>query len=134
MQNNPRTERFVDYLPAILGLIIFGAGGLAVILVQTLPTIFPRWLFIFFLVSFVTGLLMPLTYFLNKRFPSKPLADRNVIIRQSLWFGIYAAVLAWLQLGRALTFPLAVILGAAMILIELLLRMWERSRWKPEAL
>ena len=134
MQNNPRTERFVDYLPAILGLIIFGAGGLAVILVQTLPTIFPRWLFIFFLVSLVTGLLIPLTYFLNKRFPSKPLADRNVIIRQSLWFGIYAAVLAWLQLGRALTFPLAVILGAAMILIELLLRMWERSRWKPEAL
>ncbi|MGB4595753.1 MAG: hypothetical protein WBI14_07580 [Anaerolineaceae bacterium] len=134
MQNNPRTERFVDYLPAILGLFIFGAGGLAVILVQTLPTIFPRWLFIFFLVSLVTGLLMPLTYFLNKRFPSKPLADRNVIIRQSLWFGIYAAILAWLQLGRALTFPLAVILGAAMILIELLLRMWERSRWKPEAL
>lgn len=134
MQNNPRIDRFIDYLPAILSLIIFGAGGLAVILVQTLPTIFPRWLFIFFLVNLVTGLFMPLTYFLNHRFPSKPLADRNVIIRQSLWFGIFAAVLAWLQLGRALTFPLAVILGAAMILIEMLLRMWERSRWKPEAL
>jgi hypothetical protein len=134
MQNNPRIDRFIDYLPAIFGLIIFGAGGLAVLLVQTLPTIFPRWLFIFFLVNLVTGLFMPLTYFLNKRFPSKPLADRNVIIRQSLWFGIYAAVLAWLQLGRALTFPLAVILGAALILVEMLLRMWERSRWKPEAL
>ena len=134
MQNSPRTDRFVDYLPAILGLIIFGTGGLAVILVRTLPTIFPRWLFIFFLVSLVTGLFMPLTYFLNKRFPSKPQADRNIIIRQSLWFGIYAAVLAWLQLGRVLNFPLAVILGAAMILVEMLLRMWERSRWKPEAL
>jgi len=134
MQNNPRVERFIDYLPAILGLIIFGAGGLAVILVRTLPTIFPRWLFIFFLVCLVTGLFMPLTYFLNQRFPSKPRADRNVIIRQSLWFGIYAAVLTWLQLGRALTFPLAVILGAALILIEMLLRIWERSRWKPEAL
>ena len=134
MQNKPRTDRFVDYLPAIIGLVLVGAGGLAVILVRTLPTIFPRWLFIFFLVCLVSGLFMPLTYFLNKRFPSKPMADRNIIVRQSLWFGIYAAVIAWLQLGRVLTFPLAVILGAAIILVEMFLRMWERSRWKPEAL
>ncbi|HNT53835.1 MAG TPA: hypothetical protein PKG95_03930 [Anaerolineaceae bacterium] len=134
MQSNHRPDRFIDFLPAIIGLILFGAGGLAVILVKTLPTIFPRWLFIFFLVIFVTGFFMPLVYFLNHRFPSKPTANRNIIVRQSLWFGIYAAVIAWLQLGRALTFVLAAILGAALILIEIFLRMWERSRWKPEPL
>ena len=94
MQSNHRPDRFIDFLPAIIGLILFGAGGLAVILVKTLPTIFPRWLFIFFLVIFVTGFFMPLVYFLNHRFPSKPTANRNIIVRQSLWFGIYAAVIA----------------------------------------
>ena len=134
MQNNRHNDRFIDFLPAILGLILLGAAGLAVILVRTLPTIFPRWLFIFFLVSLVTGLFMPLIYFLNQRFKSKPPADSSVIIRQSLWFGIFAGVLTWLQLGRVLTFTLVVIIAAAMILIEILLRMWERSRWKPEEL
>lgn len=134
MQNNRHNDRFIDFLPAILGLILLGAAGLAVILVRTLPTIFPRWLFIFFLVSLVTGLFMPLIYFLNQRFKSKPPADSSVIIRQSLWFGIFAGVLTWLQLGRVLTFTLVVIIAAAMILIEILLRVWERSRWKPEEL
>ena len=74
---------------------------------------------------------LPFVYFLNLRFPSRPPADRGVIIRQAVWVGIFVAVLAWLQLGRVLTLPLGIILGAAFILVEVLLRVWERSRWKP---
>jgi hypothetical protein len=35
-------------------------------------------------------------------------------------------------MGRVLTLPLGVIIAAVLILIEVLLRLWERSRWKPE--
>jgi len=35
-------------------------------------------------------------------------------------------------MGRVLTFPLGVILAAVFVLIEVLLRLWDRSRWKPE--
>ncbi|HOT53268.1 MAG TPA: hypothetical protein PLH68_04575 [Anaerolineaceae bacterium] len=34
--------------------------------------------------------------------------------------------------GQVLTLPLGVIIAAVLILIEVLLRLWERSRWKPE--
>ena len=127
-----KTTSFREYLPSFLLLLVIGAVGLAATLRFMLPTIGPRWLFYFFLVMVVSAIFLPFTYFLNIRFPSKPPAERNVIIRQALWFGIFVAILAWLQLGRALTFPLGVILAAAIILIEMLLRMWERSRWKPE--
>jgi len=40
-------------------------------------------------------------------------------------------LLSWLQIGRVLTFPLGIIMGVALILVEFLIRTWERSRWKP---
>ena len=43
----------------------------------------------------------------------------------------FAAMLAWLQIGRVLTPTMAIILGVALFIIEFLIRMWERSRWKP---
>jgi hypothetical protein len=55
-----------------------------------------------------------------------------VVIRQAVWFGVFAALLSWLQIGRVLTLPMGTIMGAALFLIEFLIRMWERSRWKPD--
>ncbi len=123
---------FKAYLPAFLLLIIVGGAGLVLVTLLLLPTLGPRWLFFFFLLMLVSGLALPITYFLNLRFPSKPPAERNVIVRQAVWIGVYVTLLAWLQMGRILTFPLAFILGAALVLIEVLLRLWERSRWKPQ--
>jgi hypothetical protein len=73
-----------------------------------------------------------------------PGADRNstpdcrfsqptsgVIMRQSLWVGVYGATLAWLQIGRVLTLALAVLLALGLIVIEWLLRLRERSQWNP---
>jgi hypothetical protein len=98
----------------------------------TLPTIWPRWLFFCMGVLALSGTAMPVVYFLNRRFPSNPLVKGDVILRQSLWFGIYGSMLAWLQLGRLLSPLLVLILWGVFILIEGLLRMWERSRWKPK--
>ena len=128
-QNQPIPLKF--YLPGMLVLIILGAIGIGAILTLTLPTIGPRWLFFFFIVVFVTGLFLPFTWFLNLRFPSTPPAAPQVIIRQAAWFGIFAALILWLQMGRVLTAPLGIIMAAVVILVEFLIRLWERSRWKP---
>jgi len=123
---------FKDFLPAFLVLILAGGGGLALVTFLTLPTLGPRWLFFFFLVLLVSGIALPISYLLNLRFPSKPPIENVVVIREALLAGIFLALIAWLRMGRVLTFPLAILLAAAIILIEFFLRLWERGRWKPQ--
>ncbi|HPY33016.1 MAG TPA: hypothetical protein PLO92_06055 [Anaerolineaceae bacterium] len=133
MENQePVIPPFKEFLPAFLILLAAGGGGLALVTNLTLPTLGPRWLFFFFLVLLGAGAALPAAYFLNLRFPTVPPPERAVIFRESLWAGIYVSLLAWLRMGRVLTLPLGVIIAAVLILIEVLLRLWERSRWKPE--
>ncbi len=122
---------FRSFFPLSLVLTIIGWGGLFIIIQSTLPTLGPRWLFFFLSVIALTGPSIPLVYFLNKRFPSEPPVEGMVILRQSLWVGIFGSMVAWLQLGRVLTPGLALILAGVFVLIEFLLRMFERSRWNP---
>lgn len=122
---------FKDFLITFLVLFVAGLIGLIFVIFFTVPTIAPRWLFLFFMLTTITGAALPATYYLNKRFPSNPPVGKNVILRQALWFGIYAALLSWLRIGRVLNFGLAIILAGGAVLIELLLRLWERSYWKP---
>ena len=117
-------------LPAIL-LCILGWGGISVLVTNTLPTVFPRWLFFFFLVLGVAGLLLPFVAFFNRRFQTEPPATANVIVREASWFGLFAAILSWLQMGRVLTLIMVGLLLVGFILIEFLLRLNERSQWKP---
>jgi hypothetical protein len=132
MQRDNSPQPFSYYLPAIVILIFLGGGGLYLTLTRTLPTVGPRWLLYFCLIVLGAGLFMPLTWFISRRFPSNPPAGPNVVIRQAVWFGVFAALLSWLQIGRVLTLPMGTIMGAALFLIEFLIRMWERSRWKPD--
>ena len=125
------TSTFKDFLTAFLVLFLTGWIGLVIIIFATLPTLGPRWLFFFLGVIALTGTALPITYFLNKRFPSTPPAEKYIIIRQAIWFGVYGSSLAWLQMGQVLNTSLALILAGAFIVIELLLRVWERSHWKP---
>ena len=113
-----------------LFLTITGWGGLAVIFLNTVPTLGPRWLFYFFLFLGLTGLIMPAVDFFNRRFPIKPRAGADVIIRQSVWVGLYGCVLAWLQFGRILNSGLVIFLAIGIVVIELMLRMNERSRFE----
>lgn len=120
-----------SFIPTAIILIVVGWGGLFYLFQSTLPTVGPRWLFFFLAVLALTGSILPAVAFLNRRFPSNPPATTGVIIRQSLWVGIYFPTLAWLQLGRTLTPALAVMLAAGLVLIEVLLRLRERTRWNP---
>ncbi len=72
-----------------------------------------------------------MVYFFHRRFPSRPPAEGGVILREALWFGIYASALTWMLLGKMLSLLMAFFLAGILVLIEGLLRMWERSRWKP---
>jgi hypothetical protein len=120
-----------SFIPTAIILIVVGWGGLFYLFKNTLPTVGPRWLFFFLAVLALTGTILPAVAFLNRRFPSNPPATTGVIIRQSLWIGIYFPTLAWLQLGRTLTPALAILLAAGLLLIEVLLRLRERTRWNP---
>ena len=119
-------------LPAAITLAVVGWGGLVAVVYLTLPTVGPRWLFFFLGVLALTGSALPFLAFLNRRFPSAPPTTSGVILRQSLWVGIYGTTLAWLQIGRVLTLPMALVLAIGLVIIEWLMRLREKSQWKPE--
>lgn len=112
-------------------MIIAGWGGLAILVLSSLPRVGPRWLFFFLAVVALTGTALPVMAFFNRRFPSTPAPTHAIISRQALWFGVYGATVAWLQMGRVLTPTLAILLAAGLVLIEFLLRLSEKGQWKP---
>lgn len=111
--------------------MLLGWGGIVYLGAYTTPNGGTRWLWFFTGIIAIVGTVLPIIAYLNRRFPSIPVATPLVIIRQSLWIGIYLAVLGWLQIGRVLTLPLALLLAVGLFLIEWLLRLRERSQWKP---
>jgi hypothetical protein len=128
---NQKPPTFRSILPLSIALATIGLLGLFFLIQSSLPTIFPRWVFYFFIVLAATGLALPIALFLNIRFPSKPPVDMPIVLREGIWGGVYVSLVAWLQLGRVLTSFLAGTLAIVIILIEVLLRIWERSRWVP---
>ena len=118
--------------PAAFLLTVIGWFGLVYLIIETLPTLGPRWLFFFFGVLAVTGMFLPVAAFLNRRFPTHPPAKHNVIVREASLVGFYVATLAWLQLGRVLTLGLGFLLAAGLLLVEFLIRLREKSRWEPK--
>jgi hypothetical protein len=125
---SPAVSRFV---PAAFILALIGWAGLLYLFFFTLPTLGPRWLFFFLSVLALTGSFLPAVAYLNRRFPSTPPPTPVIILRQSLWIGIYGPTLAWLQIGRVLSPLLALLLAIGFVLVEWLLRMREKSQWKP---
>ena len=120
-----------SFIPTTIVLLLLGWGGLYLIINYTDPSGGTRWLFFFANVLAFTGIALPIVAFLNKRFPTNPPPSAGVILRQAIWVGIYVPTLEWLQLGRVLTSFLAILLALGFILIEWLLRIRERSQWKP---
>jgi hypothetical protein len=112
-------------------LMIVGWGGLYLLVNQTLPFVWPRWGFFALVLMALTGTAMPIVYFFHRRFPSEKPAESNVIVRQALWFGVYGATLAWLQLGRLVTVYVILGLAAGLAAIEYFTRLREKAHWKP---
>ncbi len=113
-------------------LALIGWGGIALLVIFTLPTLGPRWLLFFLVVIAMSGTAMPVSAFLNMRFPSDPPVGGAVILRQSVWAGCYMSIILWLQLGRVLNPILAIFLAAGFIAIEFFIRIRERSQFTPE--
>ena len=128
MRTSPAVSSFI---PAALILALIGWGGLFVLINSSIPTVGPRWLFFFLGVLALTGSALLPVAFLNRRFPTTPPATNGAIFREAIWIGIFLPTLAWLQLGRVLTPALALLLAVGLSAIELLLRLRERSQWKP---
>jgi hypothetical protein len=123
---------FRNFFWACVLLCLFGWGGLAILVVITLPTMGPRWLFYFLLMCGVSGLALPVTYFINRRFMSKPPAEGGVIVRQAIWIGFYACTMIWMRSGGFLNPVMALALALGFLAVEVLLRIREMSLWKPK--
>lgn len=129
--NTQKLPPFWTFLFVSLVLALVGWGGLAMLIVVAQPTLAPRWLFFFLFMLALTGTALPVTYFLNRRFPTTPPVDGSVVLREAMWVGVYGSLLAWLQLGRVLTTGLIFVLAMGLLLVEFLLRISERSQWSP---
>jgi hypothetical protein len=106
--------------------VLGGWGGLALLLNYSLPTVWARWSFFALLVLACAGTALPISYWLNSLFATPP-AEPQVIVRQSIVVGFYFALIAWLQIGRFLTFTLALWIALGLAAIEYLLRLRETS-------
>jgi hypothetical protein len=125
------TPGFKSYLFSSLALVILGIGGLYFLVNQTLPFVWYRWSFFVLLIMALTGVFLPVVYFFHRRFPGEKPAEPNIIVRQAIWFGVYGATLAWLQLGRLVTVYVILGLAGGLVAIEYFLRLREKSRWQP---
>lgn len=122
-----------QYITSALFLILIGWGGLALVIFvfELPPLVWARWGFFALWFIGLTGIALPIAYFLNLRFPSSPPAESPAIVRQAIWVGVYGSILAWLQLGHLITLWVWIGLAGGLIAIEYLVRLRERSRWQP---
>lgn len=118
---------FRPFLFSTILLIVGGWGGLALLLNYSVPSLWPRWGFFALLILAGTGTSLPVSYWINTSFPSKPPAEPRVIVRQSVSVGVYLAVLAWLSIGRVLNLSITVWLALGVAAIEYLVRLRETS-------
>ena len=118
---------FRQYLLSTLALILIGWGGLALLLIYSVPFVWARWGFYVFGIMALTGTTLPVVYFLHRRFPTNPRAEPNVIVRQAMWVGVYGATLAWLQLGRLVTLYVILGLAGGLIATEYFIRLREKA-------
>ncbi|MBE2202022.1 MAG: hypothetical protein IAE79_25665 [Anaerolinea sp.] len=71
----------------------------------------------------VTGLALPLAYFLNKRFGRQTTFPPFLVtLRQAMWIGLWAAFCVWLQMNRMFGLAIAVLVATFFLLFEVLLQ------------
>jgi hypothetical protein len=85
--------------------------------------LWPRWAFFALVVVAFTGTALPISFLWNQRFLSN---RAGVVVRQAIWVGLYAAILAWLSIGRILNFSVALWFVLGFIGLEFLLLLRER--------
>ncbi len=131
MPDRPSSHHPEVLISAIV-LAAIGWPGLYLLMHATQPTVGPRWLFFFLLTIAATGTALPFVWLLRRRFAPDAAVPAGVLLRQGIWVGLYVGLLVWLQVNRGLEISLAILLGLALIVFEWLLRLMERSTWRPE--
>ncbi len=132
MEPRPNSS-FSPFLASSISLFVLGWGAAAFAIFALTPTVWARWLLFFGGTLGLTGLAMPVTWFLNLRFPSEPPVGSTVIVRQAIWVGVYGVLLVWLQQARLVTLWIGLGLAIGLVAIEYLIRMREKARWQPKS-
>lgn len=136
MNQNPLPDALTERIPPdhvgmLAASVVMGVLawlGLFV-LIQTQP---PRiggqlWLFFVLLCVAVTCTVLPFVRYVNVRVTplTRDLPPSGVILRQSVWFGLFVMICAWLQIPRVLSLPMALLLALAFAGVEIFLRVRE---------
>lgn len=123
-----------DHLGVLISaavMIVVGWGGLYLLMSSQPPLLaWQLWVFFVLLHVGVTGIAIPIVRYLNVRLTpiAVPLPPGGIIVRQSVWIGLYTVTCAWLQIPRVLTPVVAVLLALVFIAIEVFLRIREIPR------
>ncbi|MCK5633501.1 MAG: hypothetical protein KAI06_00350 [Anaerolineales bacterium] len=125
------SSSYRSLLIAAIILAIIGWLGLFLLLVGTLPTVGPRWLFFFLLALAITGTTLPFIWLLHRRFAEQPDLPAVILLRRALLVTLYSELCIWLQINRSLTLSLSILLGLGLVAIEWFLRRLDRSSWRP---
>ena len=75
----------------------------------------------------VTGLTLPLTAFLNKRFVGMRNPPFLATLRQAIWVGLWVSFCVWLQMNRTLGLAVAGLVAGVLIMFEVLLQVRTRA-------
>ena len=115
-------------------LAVVGWSGLLWMLTNTLPTVPNRWTFYLLLHVALAGTALPFIRLLHRRFSrSGGLYVRaGVMVRQATWFGLFGTLVAWLRIPRLLSGPVVLIIALGFVSVEALLRLRERTQWRPD--
>jgi hypothetical protein len=105
-------------------MMVAGWGGLYYLITTQIPRIGQRWMFFVLVQIAVAGTVMPFLRYINVRLTpiTRAIPPSGVIVRQSVWFGLFVVTCAWLQIPRVLTIPIMFFLALAFVVIELFLR------------
>ena len=126
--NAPERPRLpADHIGALIAaalMIPLGWGGLYLLVISTTPRVGPRWVFFVLLQVAVTGTALPLVRILNARFTPRhqPHAPAVVLVRQSVWIGLFAVICVWLQIPRALQAHVVLLVALVFTVLEVILR------------
>src|SRR4051812_7777056 len=120
----------------IVGVVFMVIGwlGLFQLVTTTLPRVGQRWIFFLLLQIAVTGTVLPFVRYLNVRFTpiSAELPPGGVIVRQSIWVGLFVVTCSWLQIPRVLNLAMVILVAIVFIVIEVFLRSREIRNERAE--
>jgi hypothetical protein len=77
-------------------------------------------------VASVTGLSLPLVFYLNRRFGAA-FPSFWVVLRQAMWVGLWVAFCIWLQMNRTLGLAVALLVAAVLVMFEFLIQVRTRA-------